>query len=116
MYVADTNNNRIQKFDSQGGFLSKFEGLIIEKEQVNGSEAVISGEIAVDLQGNVYVIDNRNRRVHKFDNQGHFLMRWGSKGRADGLFNSLYGIAVDQQGQVYVADYDNNRILKFRLQ
>jgi DNA-binding beta-propeller fold protein YncE len=61
IYVADTNNNRIQKFDPDGKFLLKF-----------GSGGYRAGEfsgpsgIAVDSSGNVYVTDTYNHRVQKF--------------------------------------------------
>jgi hypothetical protein len=33
--------------------------------------------IAIDSAGNVYVVDRLNRRVEKFDHEGHFLRMWG---------------------------------------
>ena len=36
--------------------------------------------------GDVYVVDYSNIRVQKFDNQGDFISKWGTKGKADGQF------------------------------
>jgi len=76
-------------------------------------------ELAVDSQGNVYVIDGGNHRVQKFDKDGNFLLAWGGLGNGDGKFlfhtnpDGYYGtITVDQNDYVYVGDR-HNRIQKF---
>jgi DNA-binding beta-propeller fold protein YncE len=75
-------------------------------------------EVALDPQGNVYIIDGGNQRVQKFDKDGNFLLMWGSQGNGDGQFlfhvpPAHYGsIAIDKDGYVYVTDH-YNRIQKF---
>ncbi len=75
-------------------------------------------ELALDAQGNTYVIDGGNHRVQKFDKDGNFILTWGSQGAGDGQFlfrvpPAHYGsITVDKDGYVYVTDR-NNRIQKF---
>jgi DNA-binding beta-propeller fold protein YncE len=61
VYVADTGNHRIQKFDSSGKFITMW-----------GSEGSGDGKfylphgIAVDSSGYVYVTDRGNSRVEVF--------------------------------------------------
>jgi tripartite motif-containing protein 71 len=76
-------------------------------------------ELAVDSQGNVYVIDGDNHRIQKFDKDGNFLLMWGGLGAGDGKFlfhtnpDGFYGtIAVDENDDVYVGDH-HNRVQKF---
>ena len=69
--------------------------------------------IAVDGEGNVYVVDSNNHRIQKFDSNGKFLAQWGSEGTGPGQFKEPWGIAVDAEGNVYVADTWNHRIQKF---
>jgi hypothetical protein len=69
--------------------------------------------IAVDGQGNVYVVDSYNHRVQVFDGTGRFVRQWGSQGNGPGQFQEPWGIAVDREGNVYVADTWNHRIQKF---
>jgi trimeric autotransporter adhesin len=108
VYVADMNNNRIQKFNSTGGFITKW-----------GSEGTSDGQfsypfgVAVDSAGNVYVADVVNYRVQKFNSTGGFITKWGSEGDGDGQFEILFGVAVDSAGNVYVTEKNNNRIQKF---
>jgi tripartite motif-containing protein 71 len=61
----------------------------------------------------VYVSDYNNHRVQKFDSEGNFITKWGSKGTGDGEFVNPNGIAMDSSGNVYVADAGNNRIQVF---
>ena len=67
--------------------------------------------IAVDGSGNVSVTNNAG--VAKFDNDGNFLMAWGSPGSGDGQFETATGIAIDAAGDVFVIDLGNDRIEKF---
>jgi DNA-binding beta-propeller fold protein YncE len=114
VYVADNFNHRIQKFDSNGTFVTQW-----------GSFGSADGQfgypwdIAVDSSGYVYVTymyvaDNLNHTIQKFDSNGTFVTKCGSEGTGDGQFTLPQGIAVDSSGYVYVADYGNSRIQKFK--
>lgn len=99
IYVADTENHRIQKFDAQGNFVTKW-----------GSYGSIDGQfmtpisIAVDKRGSVFVSDNQNHRIQKFDSIGNFLLKWGQNNPSatDHLPVPL-GISVDNAGFVLVS-------------
>ncbi len=108
VYVADFQNNRVQKFNSSGAFLLKWGSLGTGNGQFNKP-----WNVAVDSAGNVYVSDANNGRIQKFNSSGAFLLTWGSVGTGNGQFNSARGIAVDALGNVYVADSNNQRIQKF---
>ena len=62
VYVADYNNSRIQKFDSNGTFIKKWGSLGTGDGQFNNTLGV-----AVDPKtGNVYVADFFNSRIQVF--------------------------------------------------
>jgi DNA-binding beta-propeller fold protein YncE len=69
--------------------------------------------VAVDGNGNVYVVDRFNDRVQKFSSTGVFMTAWGSSGSGNGQFDEPRGIAVDAAQRVYVADSFNARVQKF---
>ncbi|MFY9797655.1 MAG: pentapeptide repeat-containing protein [Candidatus Nitrosopolaris sp.] len=69
--------------------------------------------VAVDSAGNVYVADEGNNRVQKFDSNGNFIATWGTSGSGNGQFNDPVDVAVDSSGSLYVANKGNNCIQKF---
>jgi len=69
--------------------------------------------VAVDSSNNVYVTDDVNNRVEKFDSNGNYLTQWGSGGSGNGQFLNPTGIAADSSNNVYVADIGNYRVEKF---
>jgi DNA-binding beta-propeller fold protein YncE len=112
MYVADRENNCIQKLSPTGKPLAVWGG----PGPHDGSSAPgrfrhPSG-IAVDRAGNVYVADTGNDRIEEFSPSGKLLAMQGSTGSRPGQFRHPTGIAVDGQGNVYVADTGNNRVQK----
>jgi streptogramin lyase len=128
VYVNDTYNHRIQKFDSSGTFLLMWgwgvdDGSSEFQTCTSGCQAGIIGSgdgqldvpygVAVDASGNVYVAEEGNHRVQKFDSTGTFVTKWGTYGSGDNQFNSPAGVAVDASANVYVADAANNRIQIF---
>jgi hypothetical protein len=108
VYVADTENHRVQKFNSFGVFAAKWGSFGSGDGQFNAPTG-----IATDTSGNVYVADTNNRRIQKFTADGAFVAKWGSFGAGDGQFSIPRGVAVDTVGQVYVADTGNHRVQKF---
>ncbi len=99
MYVADSGNNRVQKFDRKGKYLSQF-----------GTQGSGDGQfnypmgVAVDQKGNVWVVDSWNSRVQEFNSHGKYLMQFGSKGTTGGRFIYPVGIISDSDGNIWVVD------------
>jgi len=69
--------------------------------------------LAVNAQGEVYVVDKGNHRIQKLDANGAVVATWGGEGNAPGQFKDPHGIAIGPDGSVYVADTWNHRIQKF---
>jgi DNA-binding beta-propeller fold protein YncE len=109
VYVADTGNNRIQVFSSNGTFISRWGGYGSGNGTFNQP-----ARIAVDQKGHVYVADTANHRIQVFSSNGTFISRLGSYGLMEENLRSPEGIAIDSSsGNVYVADTANHRIQVF---
>jgi hypothetical protein len=107
LYVVDEGNNRVQKFDSIGNFITQWYG-----SGNGGEEFNQPWDITINKNNQIYVLENGTSRVQKFDTDGHFLKGW--------TFNTTsgYGIDTDTSGNVYVLSnsYDANsggHVLKF---
>lgn len=64
---------------------------------------------AVESNGDLWVVDQKNDRIVEFSGAGTLLASYGSEGTGDLQFNDPTGIAAGD-GVVYVADAGNNRI------
>ena len=111
VFVTDTWNHRIQKFDQEGNFLLQW-GYFGTAENPDGFWGPRG--IAVDQDGRVFITDTGNKRVAVFDSFGGFITQFGEAGFDIGQFDEPVGITIGNDGDVYVADTWNQRIQVFR--
>ncbi len=92
VYVADTWNNRIQKFTAEGEFITMW-GLFGTAE----SNYHFWGprDVAVDSEGRIFITDTGNKRIVIFDSDGKDLTAFGGAGLGIGQFDEPVGIAVE---------------------
>jgi tripartite motif-containing protein 71 len=105
VYIADFSNQRVQKFDADGNYITSWVGRQTMKLQFPCS-------VAVDSDKNVYVLEFGAFRVQKFDSIGKFITVWGSEGSGDGQLTSPRGVVADASGYIYVLD-NAGRVQKF---
>ncbi|MCH8911754.1 MAG: hypothetical protein IH867_13600 [Chloroflexi bacterium] len=136
VYLADTGNDRIQKFDSSGTFIGwlgkctagancdtinqKSNGFACTTATCTGlgdgsGDGQVSnpGGLHVDGSDNLYVANTGLGNVQVFDSTGTFLLKLGSFGSGDGQLFNNFDVAVDGSGNIYVADVSNERVDKF---
>jgi RHS repeat-associated protein len=105
-FVADTGNDRVEKFDAEGDY---------DSQLTEAGELALSGprDVALSVAGNLWVADTGNDRVVKYDPEGEFEIHLGSSGSGEGQFDEPTGIAIDTQGHLWVVDSGNDRIQEF---
>ena len=109
LYVADTGNNRIQKFNNADAFDTTWGISGTGNGEFSGPRGV-----AVDTPGTVYVADSGNSRVQLFSNTGTFIEVCGSAGTGDGQFSSPADVASNAAGTFfYVVDESAANVQKF---
>jgi len=69
--------------------------------------------IALDSQGNLYILDTGNHRVQKFGPDGGYLASFGQQGQGPGDFAYPDSIDIDSEDMVWVSDPNNQRIQVF---
>jgi DNA-binding beta-propeller fold protein YncE len=106
VYVADSGNDRVERFNLEGGEPLEWGSKGSEPGQFNYPRGVAANA------GEVIVSDDDNRRVEKFGPNGEFQSAAGSPGTGPGQFAYPYGVSLDAAGNVYVADDSNDRIVK----
>lgn len=70
-------------------------------------------DVAIDSQGNMYIIEIYHNKVKKYDTNGNLVKVWGSWGNRNGQFSYPHKIVIDSSDNVYVSDYRNHRVQKF---
>jgi sugar lactone lactonase YvrE len=118
LYVADTNNSRIEHFSADGQLINSW-GYFADGTT---SVAPLTGlnqpwGVAVSPDGQwVYVADTWNHRIVKYSADGKPVTSWGSAQYGGqnpfGLWGPR-GIAVDAKGNVFVSDTGNKRIVAY---
>ncbi len=102
VYVADRSNERVQIFDQQGNFLSKWTGI-----------GAPWGLYYVKRENVFFMCDGVNDRIIKLNREGQILGVLGSHGKTAGKLDFPHNLAVDSTGAIYVAEIKNWRVQKF---
>jgi sugar lactone lactonase YvrE len=125
LYIAGRGSHRIRKV-SRAGVISTLAGTGESGYGGDGGpgpEATISWPfgIAADVQGNVYIADQNNKRVRKVDPEGLISTVAGSGEAGDGgddgsaleaSMRKPYDVAMGPDGSLYIADAGSQRIRK----
>jgi uncharacterized protein (TIGR03663 family) len=113
IYVADTNNNRIQKYDAQGKFVALAGGFTSPDVTMTQPWSM-----TVAADGTVFVADTWDHKIIKLDSDLKKVKEWGGGGQVDagGDPKKLFGpreIVLNAAGNLLVSDTGNNRIIEY---
>ena len=107
VYVADTDNHRIQILSSDFGFIGEF-GC-----NIDGQCLKCPWGLAFDSTENLYVADSGNHCIQVYTAEGDFLRKFGGEGDRDGELNFPTCVSIDCDNMVYVTEYGNHRVSVF---
>jgi sugar lactone lactonase YvrE len=112
IYVTDVNNARLQKFTADGTYLGGFD-LPWDRPS---RRFVMTGGIAVDTQGTIYLSLMGQHRVAVYTDDGRLVRDIGRHGSGDGEFDGPGGLVLAPDGTLYVADQLNHRVQRFTVE
>jgi YD repeat-containing protein len=108
VWVADSENNRLEEFSSTGTFIAAYGSWGTGEGNFKYPTGIAFGN------GKLYVSDDGNYRVQEISTSGAYAGQFGSQGTGNGQFESVNGIAVDPvSGGVYVVDAKDDRVEEF---
>jgi sugar lactone lactonase YvrE len=128
VWVSDTENSRLEEFNSKGEFVRT----VGSGGQGAGQFETTYG-LAIDSKGDIWASDLGGDRVEEFTAEGTFIKmfgwgvatggnklevctsscRSGLPGAGNGQFQYPEGITVDSKGDLFVADRGNKRVQEF---
>ncbi|MCP4725491.1 MAG: hypothetical protein GY863_10665 [bacterium] len=109
VYIADTGNNRIQKFSSEGQFIIDNGGFGWASEQFDHPIDIYAGR-GLD----VLVSDKNNNRIVRYDRTLNFISTTNvDEFSAENFrFQFPLGLTSTALGDIFVIDSENNRVVK----
>ena len=102
VYVADRSNSRVQIFDRNGKFVTKWTDI-----------GAPWGLYYAAKDDAIYMCDGLYNRIVKLNTKGEILGVLGSYGKAPGMLDFAHSIAVDAEGSIYVSEIKNWRVQKW---
>ena len=106
IYVADSSNQRIVKYNSSGTQIDSWGG-----DGYGNGQFKDPSDIAIDPSSdNLYVIDQGRCDVQIFSSTGDYITKFGACGSGNGQMLNPTGIAL-YTDSVYTVDNGNSRIL-----
>jgi YD repeat-containing protein len=140
LWALDKGNNRLEKFNEKGEFVSAVGTKGGGAGQLNAPSA-----LAIDPSGNLWVTDTANNRIEEWNEAGQFVLTFGREvnktkvetagateaeknlctaasgnvcqagvvGSSNGQLKAPQGIAATSGGNLWITDTGNNRLKKF---
>ena len=105
IYVADSGNGRIQKYDPNHQYLAT-----IGARGTGPGELMEPNGVAVDPNGAIYVAEAAGNKLVRFAPDGTFQKEWTGPDKG---FYAPRDVAIGPAGQIYIVDQGNTRIVRF---
>ena len=111
VYVADRENNKIQKYDSLGNFIAEWKNEIIgQLYSINVNNDYLFGIDYIGYEN----LTPLGSDIIKFDLDLNIKSKFGRSGNYNGQKARYHDIQINNNGDIYVGDILNNTIQKFR--
>jgi sugar lactone lactonase YvrE len=125
LFIADTANHKVRRVDAITGVITTFAGTGVpgysgENAVATGAQLLLPSGVAVDPDGNVFVLEPFNNVVRRVDAATGRIATYAGDGTAGGSAENVpalqarlrapSAIAVDGGGNLFIADTANFRV------
>jgi DNA-binding beta-propeller fold protein YncE len=129
LLILEREGNRLRRVDPRTGVITTIAGTGKRGYAGDGgpaTEALLDGpkEMAVDREGNVYIVDTENHAIRRFDAATGRISTVAGNGKQGGggdgglateaQLDRPHGVAVGPDGLLYIGDTSNHRIRRLR--
>ena len=103
LLIADYEHHQVFSYSQKGNYQFHFGGW-------GNAPACLQYPVnlSTDSENSIYVIDEKNREIKKFDREGRFLLRFGQ-----GDFGPIFSLSIDTSDHIWVAESEHNRVRIF---
>ncbi|TES93513.1 MAG: 6-bladed beta-propeller [Candidatus Cloacimonadota bacterium] len=99
IYVSDTDNSRVEIFNSQGQF----------KREIGKGVLKRPIDLDIDSWDNLFICDIEVKKIFIFDREGKL------KNEIKAMVEEPVNIAISENGKLYIADRKARRVFSFRI-
>lgn len=112
IFITDLNNARVQKFSTDGTFLSEFP---LPWDAPDRKSTIIGG-IAIDQEDLIYLSYMNQHKIAVYRDTGELVREWGTNGTGPGQFNQPGGMLLTGDGNMLICDQCNHRIQRHTIE
>jgi len=121
IYLADSKNNRVQKWANNTAYGNTIAGDPNGASGSDSSKLNTPTGLHIDAASNLYIADRYNNRIMKYMPGLNYGINVagdinGTNGGGSAYLNQPTGIYVDANADIYISDVGNNRIQKWNQQ
>jgi DNA-binding beta-propeller fold protein YncE len=114
IYVADSNNQRVQIFNrSTRAYVATIGAGMYGTDNNHFNHPT---DVAIDAVGNIYIADNWNKRVQQYSSSRVYQRTYGTTGVSYTTDAYHYyfpnGVAVGKDGSIYIVENRGHRLVK----
>jgi sugar lactone lactonase YvrE len=106
IFVMDSNNNRVQKFNPSGGLTYKW----MLSDCINQKQVVKPNKISIDLYNNIYILNFCTSLIEKRSSNGTFIENWKINPSIIPEKLKPLDMKIDSVGNLYILQSSNHSL------
>ena len=110
LYIADHNNERIERYDRRLNYISSYES---DESLPEGLRFGLPVSVAASRHGELFICEIDHNRILKLDAFGQPVLSFGDFNAGEGQLLHPARVAVSRDDLIYVSDHGRDQIIVF---